>query len=64
VDQPSKPSRLFTSGQRGSAATLRPWAHYQPRRLTRDEYNALRRQLDDLDAKLASLRQAERESRR
>jgi hypothetical protein len=32
--------------------------------LTRDEYNALRRQLDDLDAKLASLRQAERESRR
>jgi hypothetical protein len=67
VDQPSKPSRLFTSGQRGSAGsavTLRPWAHYQPRRLTRDEYNALRRQLDDLDAKLASLRQAERESRR
>jgi hypothetical protein len=64
VEQPSKPSRLFTSGQRGAAAaTLRPWAHYQPRRLTPDEYNTLRRQLDDLDAKLASLRYAERERR-
>jgi tetrahydromethanopterin S-methyltransferase subunit G len=31
--------------------------------LTPDEYNTLRRQLDDLDAKLASLRYAERERR-
>jgi len=31
--------------------------------LTPDEYYTLRRQLDDLDAKLASLRYAERERR-